>query len=53
MTSEQFAEALSRLVAEAEDAGPEPEAIMAELVGMAAPALRALPGQFRAPQVAA
>ena len=35
MTADEFAEALSRLVAEAEDAGLEPEAIMAELVGMA------------------
>ena len=32
MTQDEFAEALRRLVSEAEDAGLEPEAIMAEPV---------------------
>ena len=35
MTSDEFAEALSRLVSEAEDAGLDREAILAELEGMA------------------
>ena len=36
MTSDQFAEALARLVGEAEDAGLDPHEILAELVGMVA-----------------
>ena len=35
MTSEQFAEALSRLVGRAEDAGLDPEKILAEIEDMA------------------
>ena len=35
MTQEQFAEALARLVAEAEDAGLDPEKILAEIEDMA------------------
>ena len=35
MTSDEFAEALSRLVGEAEDAGLEPAEILAEIEGMA------------------
>ena len=36
MTADQFAEALSRLVGEAEDAGLEPQQVLAELEGMTA-----------------
>ena len=35
MTADQFAEALARLVGEAEDAGLEPGEILAEIEGMA------------------
>ena len=35
MTSDEFAEALSRLVGEAEDAGLEPQELLAEIEGMA------------------
>ena len=35
MTSDEFAEALSRLVGEAEDAGLDPERILAKIEGMA------------------
>ena len=36
MTTAEFADALSRLVGEAEDAGLEPEQVLAELEGMTA-----------------
>ena len=36
MTSDEFAEALSRIVGEAEDAGLDPQEILAEIEGMAA-----------------
>ncbi len=35
MTSDQFAASLSRLVGEAEDAGLDPQQILAEIEGMA------------------
>ena len=35
MTSDEFAEALSRLVGEAEDAGLDPETVLAEIEDMA------------------
>ena len=35
MTADEFAEALSRLVGEAEDAGLDPQKILAEIEGMA------------------
>ena len=35
MTATEFAEALSRLVGEAEDAGLDPQEILAEIEGMA------------------
>ena len=44
MTQDEFAEALRRLVSEAEDAGLEPEAIMAELVARMTPLHTAIIG---------